>query len=131
MVRRLLLLFLLVNVIGVVANLPRIVASLDGAAIGGTVGEWAVGLSAAVGNLIEEAEGAALTQEQVLAIEQDLLDGALDTPLDDESVSALVQLWRVLEAAGEQVRADELADLLLDEGVDVTDPEVVPTDPLG
>lgn len=133
MTRRLLALFLLVNVVGIAANLPRIIEALDGAAIGSSLSRWVVGVGTATGDFLDEATADELTPEDVEAIEQELRDGALDDPLDDESVAALVDLWRVLREAGDQLRADELRDLLLEEGVDVTTPAPTasPTGPDG
>lgn len=118
MVKRLIALFLLVNVVGVVANLPRIIQALDGAEVGERVSEWAVGVGTASGDFLDEANENPLTEQDVARIQEDLRNDTLDDPLDDESVAALVELWRVLEAAGAQLQADDLRDLLVEEGID-------------
>lgn len=130
MVKRAIALFLLVNVIGVAANLPRIIQALDGAELGDRVGRWAVGVGTATGDLLDEARTDELTPEDVAQIQEDLRNDALDDPLDDESVAALVDLWRVLEETGAQLQADDLRNLLLDEGIDPEDahPTITPSD---
>lgn len=131
MVRRLLALFLLVNVVGVVVNLPRILASLDGVSIGRQVSEWVVGVGTASGDLLEDMSSEALTPEEIAALQQELRDGTLEDPLDDESVRALVELWAVLRDAGAQLQADELRELLLDEGIDpAVEASELPSEPL-
>ena len=125
-VKRLLALFLLVNVVGVVANLPRIIQALDGAGLSDAVSRWVVGVSTATGDLLDEANEDPLTPEDVARIQEELRTDALEDPLDDESVAALVELWRVLEEAGAQLQADDLRELLIEEGID---PATAPTEP--
>jgi hypothetical protein len=121
MVRRLLALFLLVNVVGVVANLPRILAAVDGVSAGRSVAEWVVGVGTAAGDLIGEMGAQTLTPEEVVALQEDLRAGTLTDPLDDASVRALVDLWATLRDAGAQLQADELRELLVDQGIDPTE----------
>jgi hypothetical protein len=117
MVRRLLALFLLVNVVGVVANLPRILEAVDGASAGRSLSEWVVGVGTAAGDLVGEMGAQALTPEEVAALQEELRAGTLQDPLDDASVRALVDLWSTLRDAGAQLQADELRELLVSEGI--------------
>ena len=121
MVRRLLAVFLLVNVVGVVVNLPRILASVDGVSAGRTLSEWVVGVGTAAGDLIGEMGEQALTPEEIAALQEELRAGTLEDPLDDASVRALVDLWTTLRDAGAQLQADELRELLMGEGIDPAD----------
>jgi hypothetical protein len=117
MVRRLLAIFLLVNVVGVVANLPRILEAVDGASAGRTLAEWVVGVGTAAGDLVGEMGEQALTPDEVVALQEELRAGTLQDPLDDASVRALVDLWSTLRDAGAQLQADELRELLVGEGI--------------
>jgi hypothetical protein len=112
MVRRLLALALLVNVLAVVPNLPRILAAVDGEAVGTVVGEWSIGISRAGGDLVEDIAAGAPDAADVLRIEQELADDPLADPFDDPSLAELADLWRALRGVGEQVDPDQLAELL-------------------
>lgn len=121
MLRRALGLFLLVNVVGVLLNLPAILAAVDGESLGENVGRWTIGVGTAAGDLAREIGAGAPTPDEIVAIQEEVRSGQLERPLDDDNVAALVEVWRALMAAGELVDAQEIADLLAEDGVDVTD----------